>query len=107
MKDGNRLARVQGVGGEREPAHFMLPAWIKPDDTIVIDFSAPPKGGPKNFEGVFDVDGLKFTKDGNKWPKVEPSREIGFLKFMQFMPNTRANFFAIHEMIAPSFGDDE
>ena len=70
MDGEKRLARCEGIGGEGEPASFVLPAWINADDSIVIDFSAPPKGGPKDFHGTWDEDGIKFTKDGNKWPKV-------------------------------------
>ena len=36
-------------------------------DIIFIDFS--PKGGPKDFEGTFETDGIRFV-DGNFWPKV-------------------------------------
>lgn len=68
MNGDKRLALCEGIGGEGEPASFMLPSWINPDDSIVIDFSAPPKGGPKDFHGTWDNDGIKFTRDGNKWP---------------------------------------
>ena len=74
MDGDKRLARCEGIGGEGEPASFVLNAWINPDKTIVIDFSAPPKNGPKDFHGNWDNDGIKFTKDGNKWPKVAAAR---------------------------------
>ena len=65
------MARCEGIGGAGEPPSFILPAWINTGDMgIVIDFSAPPKGGPKDFEGTWDNDGIRFTRDGNKWPKV-------------------------------------
>ena len=40
-----QLAEVIGVGGVGEPKHFVLPAAVIGDRTIVIDFS--PKGGPR------------------------------------------------------------
>mmetsp|Transcript_72221 Transcript_72221/g.145307 ORF Transcript_72221/g.145307 Transcript_72221/m.145307 type:complete len:156 (-) Transcript_72221:230-697(-) len=62
-----QLARVTGGGGSREPASFVLPAMVQlPDKKITIDFS--PKGGPKNFSGVWEENGIRFP-DGNKWPK--------------------------------------
>ena len=39
-------------------------------DIIFIDFT--PKGGPKDFEGTWDNDGILFV-DGNKWPKASSS----------------------------------
>ena len=39
-------------------------------DVIFIDFS--PKGGPKDFEGTYENDGIRF-RDGNFWPKVSDS----------------------------------
>ena len=40
-------------------------------DAITIDFS--PKGGPKDFTGVFEVQedgtkGIRFLRDKNFWP---------------------------------------
>ena len=71
--DGLRLGKCVGGKGEKEPEHFELPVKAgKRDgaDFIIIDFSVPPKNGPKDFEGTWDNDGIKFTKDGNKWPRV-------------------------------------
>jgi len=68
MDGEKRLARCEGIGGAGEPASFILPSWINADNSIVVDFSAPPKGGPKDFHGNWDNDGIKWTRDGNKWP---------------------------------------
>jgi len=81
MDGENRLATVVAKGGEGEPEHFELPAWITADGQIVIDFSVPPKGGPKDFVGQWDRDGIRFIKDGNKWPKVQVSREENTARF--------------------------
>ena len=61
-----RLAKVVGGGGRGEPAAFELPAMVN-GDKITIDFS--PKGGPKDFTGVWDGSGIRFPRDGNFWPK--------------------------------------
>ena len=82
MDGDKRIARCEGIGGAGEPASFVLPAWVNADGSIVIDFSAPPKGGPKDFHGTWDEDGIKFTKDGNKWPKVPQLREDNLTKFL-------------------------
>ena len=79
-----QLAKIVGGGGEGEPAMYELPAMISPAPgaknawQITIDFS--PKGGPKDFTGYWDADGIKFPPTqrqiergntaGNKWPKV-------------------------------------
>ena len=79
-----QLANVRGGGGEGEPASYELPAMVAPVPgqtdawQITIDFS--PKGGPKDFTGYWDADGIKFpptprqvergNTTGNKWPKV-------------------------------------
>ena len=79
-----QLAKIVGKGGEGEPAYFELPAMVSPAPgkkdawQITIDFS--PKGGPKDFTGYWDADGIKFpptprqiergNTEGNKWPKV-------------------------------------
>lgn len=70
---GRRIISVLGLGGEGEPDNFVLPGWLDTDDSIVIDFS--PKGGPKDFEGTWDSDGIKFTADGNKWPQLAHDRD--------------------------------
>lgn len=63
-----QLARVTGGGGRGEPTSFTLPAMVQlPDKKITIDFS--PKGGPKDFSGTWDGNGIRFP-DGNKWPKT-------------------------------------
>lgn len=73
---GQRLATVSGGGGRGEPAEYVLPATISTDDKkITIDFA--PKGGPPDFPGVFETQadgtaGIRFTKDKNFWPRVEP-----------------------------------
>mmetsp|Transcript_6491 Transcript_6491/g.9610 ORF Transcript_6491/g.9610 Transcript_6491/m.9610 type:complete len:192 (+) Transcript_6491:32-607(+) len=63
-----QLAEVAGGGGRGEPANYVLPAVVIGDRTIIIDFS--PKGGPRDFTGVLESDGIKFLRDGNKWPRV-------------------------------------
>jgi hypothetical protein len=64
-----RLAKVEGGGGRGEPKSFILPAIVIGDRAIIIDFS--PKGGPRDFTGVLDGEGnIKFTRDGNKWPRL-------------------------------------
>ncbi|GMH51863.1 hypothetical protein TrRE_jg7808 [Triparma retinervis] len=60
---------LTGGGGKGEPKNYTLPAQVSKDGSkIIIDFS--PKGGPKDFVGVFDdeLKGIKFLKDGNFWP---------------------------------------
>ena len=69
-----RLANVHGGQGKGEPASYDLPAIIveRPDQAqIIIDFSAPPKNGPRDFAGVWDpkAGGIRFVRDGNFWPK--------------------------------------
>ena len=69
-----QLAKVVGGGGRGEPASFELPAMVNLNDqSIIIDFS--PKGGPKDFRGVWQDDGIRFVLDGNKWPKQAPKVE--------------------------------
>ena len=79
-----QLARIVGGGGEGEPPLYELPATISPapgksgEWQITIDFS--PKGGPKDFTGYWDGDGIRFPptprqverglSSGNKWPKT-------------------------------------
>lgn len=87
MDGEKRLAMCEGIGGEREPASFMLPSWINADNSIVIDFSAPPKGGPKDFAGNWDVDGVKFVRDGNKWPQVPMTKEENITNFLKLFDN--------------------
>jgi hypothetical protein len=84
-----RLAKVVGGKGRGEPESFVLPGMVgpcggsggrgggrwpppPPDATscITIDFS--PKGGPRDFTGWWDNDGIKFP-DGNKWPRTGPA----------------------------------
>ncbi len=55
---------------------------MNPDGSIVIDFSAPSKGGPKVFVGNWDQDGIKFVKDGNKWPMVAKQRKDTVNQFL-------------------------
>lgn len=79
-----QLAKIVGGGGTGEPASYELPAMVSPTPgkkdswQITIDFS--PKGGPKDFTGYWDNDGIKFPPTpgqlergntaGNKWPKA-------------------------------------
>ena len=67
-----RKGKCVGGKGTKEPEHFELEVKagkrIDGADFIIIDFSAPPKNGPKDFEGTWDSDGIRFTKDQNKWP---------------------------------------
>lgn len=66
-----QLAEVEGGGGKGEPDKYVLPAAILGGRTIVIDFSVPPKNGPKDFVGVLDdKKGIRFLKDGNTWPRL-------------------------------------
>ena len=68
-----RRAKCEGGRGKGEPEHFTLKAKAgkRADGTdfIIIDFS--PKGGPKDFEGVWEKNGIRFPKDNNKWPQTE------------------------------------
>ena len=64
-----QLAEVYGGGGRGEPKEYVLPAMVIGNRAIIIDFS--PKGGPKDFTGVLEKDGIKFIRDGNKWPRLE------------------------------------
>jgi len=72
-----RLARVKGGGGRGEPAYYELPAMVGTNpavgDFITIDFS--PKGGPKDFTGVWEEregqKGIRFVKDQNFWPQQQ------------------------------------
>ena len=66
---GYQLAKVNGGGGKGEPTNYVLPAIILNDQSIIIDFS--PKGGPKDFSGMLDGKNIKFTRDGNVWPRLE------------------------------------
>jgi len=72
-----QLITVKGGMGVREPKSFELQGMAGPatdkskSPTIIIDFSA--KGGPRDFPGVWDKDGITF-KDGNHWPKVQPKK---------------------------------
>jgi len=74
-KDDVRQVRVEGGGGRGEPPSYTLRGFAgrkkntrgEMMDFIVIDFS--PKGGPPNFAGVWDKDGITFLRDGNHWPK--------------------------------------
>lgn len=67
-----QLAEVDGGGGRGEPEKYVLSAAILGDRTIVIDFSVPPKNGPKDFVGVLDdKKNIKFLKDGNVWPRQQ------------------------------------
>ena len=79
-----QLAKIVGGGGTGEPAIYELPAMVSPAPgkkdawQITIDFS--PKGGPKDFTGYWDDDGIRFPPtpgqisrgetQGNKWPKT-------------------------------------
>ena len=69
-----KLANVHGGQGRGEPESYDLPAIIieRPEvQQIIIDFSVPPKNGPRDFAGVYDAKagGIKFVRDGNLWPK--------------------------------------
>mmetsp|Transcript_5100 Transcript_5100/g.10758 ORF Transcript_5100/g.10758 Transcript_5100/m.10758 type:complete len:154 (+) Transcript_5100:81-542(+) len=64
-----RLAEVLGGGGIGEPKEYRLPAVVVGDKMIIIDFG--PKGGPRDFAGGLEKDGgIRFFKDGNKWPRI-------------------------------------
>ena len=68
------LHNVHGGQGKGEPASYDLPAVIigrGDSQQIIIDFSVPPKNGPRDFAGVYDAKagGIKFVRDGNLWPK--------------------------------------
>ena len=66
------LVSVIGGGGRGEPKEYVLPAVIVSDRAVIIDFSAPPKNGPKDFSGVLEKDGsIRFLRDGNRWPRLE------------------------------------
>jgi len=83
MDAEKRLAKCEGIGGAGEPPSFILPAWINADNSIVIDFSVPPKNGPKDFAGNWEEDGIRFVRDSNKWSMVAKSREDNLLQFLK------------------------
>mmetsp|Transcript_4031 Transcript_4031/g.8123 ORF Transcript_4031/g.8123 Transcript_4031/m.8123 type:complete len:218 (+) Transcript_4031:89-742(+) len=70
-----RFVKIEGGGGRGEPALYNLKGFTQKQpakdgtlvDTITIDFT--PKGGPGNFLGVWDKDGITFVRDNNHWPK--------------------------------------
>ena len=69
-----KLANVHGGEGKGEPASYDLPAIIverKDQQQIIIDFSVPPKNGPRDFAAVYDAkaNGIRFVRDGNFWPR--------------------------------------
>ena len=70
-----QLANVKGGGGRGEPPEYNLPAVIierAGQQQIIIDFSVPPKNGPRDFAANWDPSGsggLRFVRDGNFWPK--------------------------------------
>ena len=68
-----RKAICVGGKGKGEPEHFTLKAKVskKGDGTVFIIIDFTPKGGPKDFEGVWEKDGIRFPKDNNKWPQTE------------------------------------
>mmetsp|Transcript_31563 Transcript_31563/g.41806 ORF Transcript_31563/g.41806 Transcript_31563/m.41806 type:complete len:289 (-) Transcript_31563:82-948(-) len=115
MDGDKRLGVCIGTGGRGEPEHFELPCWINPDSSIVIDFSAPPKGGPKDFVGLWDRDGIRFVKDGNKWPKVQQTREENSAKFFNMFSEvddflgevSQDQFFELYQDIYLSCGQEE
>ena len=86
----------------------MLPAWVNADGSIVIDFSAPPKGGPKDFHGTWDNDGIKFTKDGNKWPQVARTRRENLNYLLEHLDEydpameevSQDDFYNLHKEVA-------
>ena len=69
-----KLANVHGGKGRGEPDSYDLPAIIverADQKQIIIDFSVPPKNGPRDFAGVWDAKakGIRFVRDGNFWPQ--------------------------------------
>lgn len=111
MDGDKRLARCEGIGGEGEPPSFILPAWINADNSIVIDFSVPPKGGPKDFLGNWEADGIKFVKDGNKWPMVTKQRNESYQSFVNQSTDgepelTRDDFVTFYEELSLGFATD-
>ena len=54
----------------REPRAYVPPAVAVGDRALVIDFA--PKGGPRDFTAVLDgKTGIKFLRDGNRWPRID------------------------------------
>ena len=115
MLGDKRLANCEGIGGQGEPPSFMLPSWINADNSIVIDFSAPPKGGPKDFVGNWDEDGIKFVKDGNKWPKVPTTKEEDVTNLLKRFPNyseeaqqiSKQDFFTLYKEVQLNFKSED
>jgi len=75
-----RLANVKGGGGRGEPDLYNLPAIIierAERQQIIVDFSVPPKNGPRDFAGQWEAGsatspaGIRFTRDNNLWPKQQ------------------------------------
>lgn len=77
MDGDKRLARLESIGGDGEPASYVLPSYIDSDGSLYMDFSAPPKDGPGYLRAVYDTsddtDGIVFDIDGNKWPQIHRS----------------------------------
>jgi hypothetical protein len=76
-----RLSKIVGGGGEGEPVSFELPAMVSPvpgrkgEWQITIDFS--PKGGPKDFTGYWDADGIKFPPTPRQIERGNTVRAVG------------------------------
>ena len=108
-EDGKRIISVLGLGGEGEPDNFVLPGWLSADDGIVIDFS--PKGGPKDFAGTWDSDGIKFTLDGNKWPQLAHDRDAQTTDYLKKFDDvdfiSKTEFGSVQQDMAQSFADED
>ena len=68
-----RKGSLNGGRGKGEPEQFTLKvkAGKRSDGTDYIIIDMTPKGGPKDVEGVWEKDGIRFPKDNNKWPQIE------------------------------------
>lgn len=77
-----REIKVEGGGGRGEPAFFTLPGTVGmvpfgKEKKLLITINFLPKGGPPNFPGVWDKDGITFLLDRNHWPKKAARKASG------------------------------
>ena len=78
-----RLARCEGIDGAGESASFECPARIISCNSIVIDLSASSSDCQNSLHGTWDYDGIRFSKESNKWHKVPTQRSENLTSFLK------------------------